>query len=300
MQKKLDVHQAVTDQIIAAIEDGVGDWQMPWHRSGEGLNRPVNVDTGNHYRGVNVVSLWASAHLRGFTTGSWATYRQWANRKAQVRKGEKASLIVFYKEIDIDRETDAGQSESDTVLFARASWVFNADQVDGYIPDQISAPTVAVTPIEQAEEFIRVTAADIRHGGNRAFYRHSEDFIQMPACDRFIGSATSSATESYYATLLHELTHWTGHAKRCDRQFGERFGDNAYAMEELVAELGAAFLCADIGVSPELRPDHAQYIEHWLKVMKADKKAIFTAASQAAKAADFLKALQPERKETAS
>lgn len=293
MQKKLDVHQAVTNQIIAAIEAGAGEWQMPWHRSGEGLNRPVNIDTGNHYRGVNVVALWASAHMQGFSTGTWGTYRQWANRKGQVRKGEKASLIVFYKELDIEREADAGQPESDTVLFARASWVFNADQVDGHVPEATHTPTETVTPIEQAEQFINATSADIRHGGNRAFYRHSEDFIQIPELARFIGSATSSPTESYYATLLHELTHWTGHEKRCNRQFGERFGDDAYAMEELVAELGAAFLCADIGVAPKLRPDHAQYIDHWLTVMKADKKAIFTAASQAAKASDFLQAMRP-------
>lgn len=297
MQKKLDVHQAVTDQIIAAIEAGVETWQMPWHRSGEGLNRPTNIDTGNAYRGVNVVALWASAQMRGFSTGIWGTYRQWSNRECQVRRGEKASLIVFYKELDIEREaTESGESSTDTVLFARASWVFNADQVEGYQPEQ---PAVASSPVENidaADHFIRGTGANIRHGGTRAFYRHSDDFIQMPERECFLGSATSSPTEAYYATLLHELTHWTGHDKRCDRKFGERFGNDAYAMEELVAELGAAFLCTDVGISAELRPDHAQYIDHWLKVLKADKKAIFTAASQAAKAADFLKNLQPKER----
>lgn len=297
MQKKLDVHQAVTDQIIAAIEAGVETWQMPWHRSGEGLNRPTNIDTGNAYRGVNVVALWASAQMRGFSTGIWGTYRQWGNRECQVRKGEKASLIVFYKELDIERDTlDTGESATDTVLFARASWVFNADQVDGYQPEQADFSPSPVEILEAADTFIRATGADIRHGGTRAFYRHSHDFIQMPERDRFLGSATSSPTEAYYATLLHELTHWTGHDKRCDRQFGERFGNEAYAMEELVAELGAAFLCTDVGISAELRPDHAQYIDHWLKVLKADKKAIFTAASQAATAADFLKNLQPKER----
>ena len=301
MQKKLDVHQALTDQIIAAIEAGVQTWQMPWHRSGEGLNRPTNIDTGNAYRGVNVVALWASAQMRGFSTGIWGTYRQWGNRDCQVRKGEKASLIVFYKELDIEREaTESGESSTDTVLFARASWVFNADQVDGYQPEHPALAFSPVENIEAADRFIRETGADIRHGGTRAFYRHSDDFIQMPDRERFLGSAASTPTETYYATLLHELTHWTGHDKRCDRKFGERFGNDAYAMEELVAELGAAFLCTDIGICAELRPDHAQYIDHWLKVLKIDKKAIFTAASQAAKAADFLNKLQPnERLETA-
>jgi len=297
MQKKLDIHQAVTDQIIAAIEAGVETWQMPWHRSGEGLNRPTNIDTGNAYRGVNVVALWASAQMRGFSTGIWGTYRQWGNRDCQVRKGEKASLIVFYKELDIERETsETGESGVDTVLFARASWVFNADQVDGYQPEQPLVTSAPAESIEAADRFIHATGAEIRHGGTRAFYRHSDDFIQMPERELFLGSATSSPTEAYYATLLHELTHWTGHDKRCDRQFGERFGNEAYAMEELVAELGAAFLCTDVGISAELRPDHAQYIDHWLKVLKADKKAIFTAASQAAKAADFLKNLQPKER----
>ncbi len=300
MQKKLDVHQAVTDQIIAAIEAGAGTWQMPWHRSGEGLNRPVNVDTGNHYRGVNVIALWASAQMRGFSTGTWGTYRQWGNRKAQVRKGEKASLIVFYKEMDVERQTDAGETEADTVLFARASWVFNADQVDGYEATAVEPPAHQAEPIGAAETFIHATGADIRHGGTRAYYRPSDDYIQMPDRERFVGSATSSATESYYATLLHELTHWTGHEKRCDRQFADRFGKDAYAMEELVAELGAAFLCTDIRITAELPADHAQYIDHWLKVMKADKKAIFTAASQAAKAFDFIKGLQPTEVTAAS
>lgn len=288
MHTKLDVHQAITDQIITAIEAGAGTWQMPWHRTGEGLNRPVNIDTGNHYRGVNVIALWASAQMRGFSTGTWGTYRQWQHRDCQVRKGEKASLIVFYKELEVERSTDAGDIEADTVLFARASWVFNADQVDGYQPDTSAPAAALVEPIAAAEQFIGATAADIRHGGARAYYHTGDDFIQMPDRDRFHGSQTSSPTETYYATLLHELTHWTGHAKRCDRQFGDRFGRDAYAMEELVAELGAAFLCGSLGVSNELRPDHAQYIDHWLKVMKADKKAIFAAASQAAKASDFL------------
>lgn len=294
MQKKLDVHQAVTDQIIAAIEAGAGEWQMPWHRTGEGLNRPVNIDTGNHYRGVNVVALWASAQMRGFSTGTWGTYRQWSNRDCQVRKGEKASLIVFYKELDIARDNaETGESEADTVMFARASWVFNSDQVDGHSAEQDANPADPAQRIEEAEQFVGATEADVRHGGTRAYYRHTDDFVQMPDIERFLGSATSTATEAYYATLLHELTHWSGHEKRCNRQFGERFGDHAYSMEELVAELGAAFLCADMGITAEPRIDHAHYIGQWLTVMKADKKAIFTAAAQAAKAVDFLKALQP-------
>lgn len=291
--QRIDVYTQVTNTIIAAIEAGAGDWQMPWHRSGEGLNRPVNIDTNNAYRGINVVSLWAAAQGRGFSTGTWGTYRQWQNNGAQVRKGEKASLVVFYKEFDVEETTDDGETEQGKRLMARASWVFNADQVDGYAAPSLPEPTDPVQALDKAERFIAGTGAIVHHGGSRAFYRPSDDIIQMPERERFLGSETSSATESYYATLLHELTHWTGHDRRCDRQFGKRFGDDAYAMEELVAELGAAFLCADLGVTLTPRPDHAAYIDNWLKVLKADKKAIFTAASQAAKATDFLTGLQP-------
>ena len=290
--QRIDVYTQVTNNIIAAIEAGAGDWQMPWHRSGEGLNRPVNIDTNNAYRGINVVSLWAAAQARGFGTGTWGTYRQWQNNGAQVRKGEKASLVVFYKEFDVEEATDDSETEQGKRLMARASWVFNADQVDGYAAPSLPEPTDPVQVLDKAERFIAGTGAVVRHGGSRAFYRPSDDIIQMPERERFLGSETSTATESYYATLLHELTHWTGHDRRCDRQFGKRFGDDAYAMEELVAELGAAFLCADLGVTLIPRPDHAAYIDNWLKVLKVDKKAIFTAASQAAKATDYLGGLQ--------
>lgn len=288
-----DVHQQVTDSIIKAIEAGAGSWQMPWHRTGQGLNRPINILTRNHYRGINILSLWVAAEANGFASGVWGTYRQWQERKCQVRKGAKGSLVVFYKELDVEVEnSDTGETENETRLMARASTVFNAEQVDGYEPEPIPVPENPATVIAEAEAFIRATNADIRHGGQRAYYNRATDFIQMPERNRFLGTDTSTATEAYYGTLLHELTHWTGHKSRCEREFGKRFGDNAYAMEELVAELGAAFLCTELRITPTPRPDHAAYIESWLQALKADKKAIFTAASHASKAADFLAALQ--------
>lgn len=293
-QTKCDVHQAITNQIITAIEAGAGMWQMPWHQPGDGLGCPKNIASGNHYRGVNIVALWASAQIQGFSSGIWGTYRQWQAKNCQVRKGEKSSVIVFYKELEYECEaTGQGDPEFDKVLFARASRVFNADQVDGFEAESFAAPLDPVKRIDQVDRFVVATAAKIQHGGERAYYQPSIDTIHMPLAERFFGSATSSATEAYYATLLHELTHWTGHKSRCDRDFADRFNKEAYAMEELVAELGAAFLCAELSVTPEPRADHAQYIEHWLKVMRADKKAIFTAASQAARACDWLKGLQP-------
>jgi antirestriction protein ArdC len=156
----------------------------------------------------------------------------------------------------------------------------------------IDAPVVTMTPIERAEAFVAATAAQIDHGGTRAFYRPSTDSIQLPPREAFIGSPTRSPAESYYSTLCHELVHWSSAESRCNRQLGKRFGDHAYAMEELVAELGAAFLCADLQITDDPRADHAQYLAHWLSIMKEDKKAIFTAASKASEAAAFLTGLQ--------
>ena len=285
-----DVYETITDRVIAAIEEGAGQWQMPWHRSG--VSRPLNVDTKKPYRGVNVVALWAAADAYGYSSGFWATYKQWRALDAQVRKGERASLIVFWKELEREVEDkETGERESKKTLFARASCVFNADQVDGWKPP--SAPEQnLVEVLNHAEAFTTATGAEVRHGGDRAYYRRSDDHVQMPDRERFTGSATSTPTETYYATLLHELTHWTGHASRLDRELSGRFGNEAYAMEELVAELGAAFLCADLGITNTPRPDHAAYIANWLEVLKRDKRGIFTAARKATQASDYLEHLQ--------
>jgi antirestriction protein ArdC len=292
-EQRFDIHQHITDQIVAAIERGAGEFRLPWHRAGGNIMRPVNVASKKAYRGVNILALWATAEEKGYTSGTWGTYRQWAEIGAQVRKGEKAAFIVFYKELEFASEAEEGDAETNTRLFARATPVFAAEQVDGYQAPAIDAPpATSITPIDQAEAFVAATGAAISHGGSRAFYRPSTDSIQLPPREAFIGTATSSPAESFYSTLCHELTHWTSAASRCNRQLGKRFGDQAYAMEELVAELGAAFLCADLGICDVPREDHAQYLATWLSVLKADKKAIFTAASKASEAAGFLAAFQ--------
>lgn len=287
-QERFDVHQHITDQIVAAMEAGAGQWQMPWHRSAHALTRPKNIASGNAYRGINILSLWVAAEAQDFSSGMWGTYKQWHEKGAQVRKGEKSTVIVFYKELERAREDDP--SETETVLFARASRVFNAAQVDGFtLPEGDAMPTEdRIEPVAAAEAFVAATGARITIGGERAFYRPSEDMIGMPDRPRFTGTDTLSPTEGWYGTLLHELTHWSGAAHRLDRQLSARFGDNAYAMEELIAELGAAFLCAELGIAATPRPDHAAYLAGWLKVLKADKKAVFTAASAASRAADYL------------
>lgn len=293
-QTRLDVHQAITDRIVASIEEGsAGTFRMPWNQAGaSGL--PTNIASGNHYNGINILALWVACLSLGYTRPVWGTYRQWQDKGAQVRKGEKASLVVFYKTFSVETEGEEGKEENGTAerLFARASYVFNADQVEGYEPKDPLPALPRFEPIEAAERFASNARAVIQEGGSMACYSPTQDIIRMPDRVRFNGTATMSAGESYYATLMHELTHWTGAESRCNRDMKNRFGSEAYAMEELVAELGAAFLCADLSMTPEPRDDHAQYIANWLTVLKSDKKAIFTAASKAQAAVDYLNARQ--------
>jgi antirestriction protein ArdC len=295
------VHTKVTEEIIAAIAAGAPKFEMPWHRSGSPLGRPTNALTRMPYRGVNVLALWVAAQKKDYGSGVWATYRQWRKLEAQVRKGESGTVIVFFKEIDrpdADDESDPGASKA--VLIARASWVFSADQVTGWKAPERPFVSVAET-MNRAEELIEASGACIDFGHERACYDKIVDLIEMPDRERFIATSTSNATEAYYATQFHELTHWTGHPSRVNRDLSGRFGDNAYAMEELVAELGAAFLCADLGVTNVPRPDHAAYVASWLKVLRSDTRAIFTAAAKAHAAVDYLATMHtsayPHRKE---
>jgi antirestriction protein ArdC len=293
-----DLYQSVTDQVIEAIESSQAEgYELPWHRSGADVFRPRNAVTGEPYHGINVVSFWAAAEISRFTSGTWATYKQWQSIGAQVQKGESSTVGVFFKQYQpTDEETGEGEkseetegeAESRTRWFARAFRVFNADQVDGYEAEELPEESL-VERVGRADRFAQATGAEIQHGGGRAFYSPANDAIQMPEEVRFRDTGSSTATEGYYSTLFHELTHWTGPESRCDRDLTGRFGDASYAMEELVAELGAAFLCAELAISPQPRPDHAGYIAHWMEVMKADKRAIFTAAARANEAVGLLR-----------
>ena len=289
---RFDVYETITNQIITAIEAGAEKVRLPWHRSGSSITRPVNIVSGNSYRGINTIALWAAADASGFGQGIWGTYRQWQERGAQVRTGEKSSLIIFYKQFESGGDADTSDTSDveQRRFVAKASRVFNAAQVAGYSPPEQAPAMDQIARDERAEQFITATKASVRVGGEEAYYLQTSDAVHMPDRDRFTGTATSGPTEGWYSTLLHELTHWSGAMHRLDRQFGTRFGDDSYAMEELVAELGAAFLCGDLGISVTPRPDHAAYINNWLRILKGDRKAIFTAASAANKAAEYLKA----------
>lgn len=287
-----DAYTRITETLIGQIEAGAGEWIMPWHRAIGQIARPKNILSGQRYRGVNRLMLWGVADHFGYSTPAWGTYRQWNEAGCQVRKGEKSAPIIVFK--PRERPEEEGEENADqTVLVARAYHVFNADQVDGYTAEPEDTPIQSVFERNAAiEQFIVNTGARIKHGGNRAFYSRSTDHIQMPARESFVGTPTQPAVESYYNTVLHEAAHWTSAPHRCDRQLGKRFGDNAYAVEELIAEIAAAFLCADLGLAPIPRPDHAAYLSEWLSVLKADSRAIVSAASQAEKAADYLIGLQ--------
>ena len=288
--KSFDLYEHVTDTIVAAIEAGASEFSLPWQRTGIGDVLPVNAATGAAYNGINILSLWATAISCGYDRGLWGTYRQWAALGAQVRKGARGACVVFYKEYETDPDP-ADNSDDGRRRVARASRVFNAAQVDGF--DLPSLPDLPpVERILRADAVVARHGLNLRQGGDQAYYSRKDDFIQMPDERLFTAPDTARRTEDYYAVLFHELTHWSGAAHRLNRDLGKRFGDHAYAMEELVAELGSAFLCGSLSITPAPRPDHASYIAHWLDVMKADKRAIFAAAAKANEAVNFLKTSQ--------
>ena len=282
---RFDVYRAVTTSIIASIEAGAGEFVMPWHGQGVAIAKPQNAHTRMEYHGINVLALWAQAHSQGYRSGYWGTYRQWQEVGAQVAKGEKSSTIVFFKRIEEDPK--AGDKEPATRLFARASRVFNADQVEGWTPPEQRHPPGDAEITEAVELFVRATKADVNWIGNMACYHIRSDRIELPDIARFRNTPTSSATHAYGSTILHELVHWSGAKHRLAR-FEHRLKLEDVAAEELVAEIGSAFLCADLGLANVPRPDHAAYVAHWLKLLNDDSRAIFIASRLANQAAMFL------------
>ena len=284
---RFDVYRTITDSIAAAIAAGAGTFVMPWHGAGAGITRPENAHTRMAYHGINILALWAQAYLSDYPSGYWASYKQWQLLGAQVRKGEHGATIVFYKKLDRDDDDTEAEGAPSPRLIARASRVFNAAQVDGWHPPR--PPAVANPAETQASvaAFVGATRAQVVHGASGARYDVVRNLIALPAPEQFIGTPTSTPSEAYQATLLHELVHWTGSSHRLDRGFGDP-SMAARAREELVAEIGAAFLCADLGVTNEPRPDHAAYVAHWLEMLANDARALFAASRLATQAATYL------------
>jgi antirestriction protein ArdC len=268
------IYQSVTDSIIAQLEKGAIPWVKPWRADS---SADKNFITQKAYSGINTLILG----MAGYSNPSWASYKQWQDKGVQVKKGEKATTIVFFKQVSKDITNESGEVEKSGYSVIRAYPVFNAEQTDIEIMPAIE-PAEPFNPIPAIESKIKDTGAVIKHGGNSAFYMPSKDFIQLPNASAF------DTKEHYYATAFHELAHWTGAKHRLNRQLDNgRYGNPAYAFEELVAEIGAAYLCADFKIKGDLR--HAGYIESWLKACRDDNKAIFRAAALAQKAADFIK-----------
>jgi len=283
-----DIYSRITSQIVASLEKGVRPWVKPWnaeHAAGR-ITRPLRHN-GKPYSGINVLSLWMSAELQGFSAPIWMTFHQALELEAHVRKGEKGSLVVYANAITRTEHDDkTGEDIERQIPYMKGYTVFNVEQIDG-LPEIFYAKAVPtldpVARIDHAEKFFAACQATVKHGGKRAYYAQELDYVQMPLFECFRDA------ESYYSTLAHEMTHWTKHPARLARDLGrKRRGDEGYAQEELVAELGASFLSADPELTIEPREDNTSYIAQWLEILKNDTRCIFKAAAHAQRAADFL------------
>lgn len=292
-----EIYQRVTDQIVAQLEQGAAPWVRPWKALADrsrnigprGRAQPHNVISNRDYNGVNVLILSIAQSAKGYTHAAWATFNQIKKAGGFVRKGEKAVEIVYFDRVLVkDKNAPEGTDSRVAIPLLKSFYVFNVEQAEWNGKDPLTRP-VQTTDVEgddtreipTAAATIKNTGATIKHGGDSAYYIPSADMIQMPAKKAF------PDIDQYYGTMFHELTHWTGHDSRCARNLSKgRFGDPEYAFEELVAELGAAFLCAKHEINGELR--HAGYIGHWLKALKDEPTAIFKASALAQKAADFV------------
>jgi len=282
-----NLYREITDKIVLELEQGIVPWVRPW-RSGVGsasLSLPKNALTKRSYSGINIILLWSALDERGFASPHWLTFKQALELGGSVRKGEKGTSVYyadkFIPEKERQRARDDGTDPA-TIHFLKRYTVFNAEQCDGLSADlRIPRPLLPdCQTIPHAEALIAATGADFRVGGNEAFYVPSQDFIRIPHQSAFADQI------NYYRTAFHELGHWTGHASRLARDLSSGFGSGGYAREELVAEMATAFVCASLGIVPTVR--HADYIGNWLQALREEPRAIFRAASQASKAADFI------------
>jgi len=295
-QDRTSLYAEITNKIIAELEAGCVPWVQPWGTAAAKapLAMPKNAATGRGYSGINVLILWGAVIERGFAGQSWLTFRQALNLGGNVRKGERGTTVVYANRFTPEDERRRAEHDGDepgAIPFLKRFTVFNADQCDG-LPDDIAtaaSPPPAGMILPQAEALIAATGADFRIGGDRAFYSPDHDFVQVPPPQAYFEPV------NWHRTACHELGHWSGAATRLGRDFSGSFGSKSYAREELVAEMAGAFVCASLGIMPTVR--HADYIGSWLTVLREDDRAIVRAASAASKAADYLLAFQPDRRD---
>ena len=282
MKNNQEIIEKVTAKIIEKLEAGVKPWECAWDRSGGEFSIPRNLKTKEFYHGINIPILWEAAARKGYSTNSWIGFDQAKQLGGHVKKDEHGTHGIIYKPLVVDDETE--ENGQRTIPMLKSFVVFNLDQIAGLEHLKAKPPkTEGFLPIVVADNLLKKSQARIVEGGPRAFYRKLDDLITLPDRWRF------QVAEDFYATGLHELGHWTGHPSRLDREWGKRFGDNAYAFEELVAEMISAFLCAYLGLTGELQ--HENYISGWLKILKADYRALVKAASLAQKGFEYICAL---------
>ncbi|MDZ5698677.1 ArdC family protein [Chelativorans sp. M5D2P16] len=283
------LYSEITDRIIAELERGAVPWVKPWGRAKAALGLPRNAATGRTYSGINILILWGAVIECGYPGQNWLTFRQALSLDGNVRKGERGTTIVHADRFIPKEEKERAKTQGDepqAVRYLKRFTVFNVAQCDG-LPEHLhgsAEPLPEREIIPQAEALMQASGADVRIGGARAFYTQAGDYIQLPPQPAFFEQI------DYYRTCFHELGHWTGHPSRLGRDLSGSFGSKAYAREELVAEMAAAFVCSALGIAPTVR--HADYIGSWLNVLREDNRAIFRAASHASKAADFLLAFR--------
>ncbi|GAB7221336.1 zincin-like metallopeptidase domain-containing protein [Vibrio owensii] len=283
-----DIHQEITNKVIEALEQGRKPWICPWNKTINDTAMPINFSTGNRYKGINIMLLWLESEIKGFDSPYWLTFKQAKDLGGNVKKGEKGTQIIKYKLWEKADKEDPEKVEK--IPMIKGFTVFNANQIEGI---DFPAPIIEETPefirIEEADRLIANTGAHIEHQGIKAFFTPAYDKIVMPKPERF------KTEGDYYATLTHELTHWTGHQSRLGRKFGATKGNQDYAFEELVAELGSAFLLAEVGISGQLQ-NHTNYIADWLTKLRDDKKFIFQAASKASQTFEYILDLNEQAK----
>lgn len=291
---RVDIYARITDRIVADLERGVRPWVQPWSAGNAAgrVTRPLRHN-GTPYQGINIILLWSEALMRGFASPIWMTFRQAAELGGHVRKGESGTTVVYASQFTKTETDDQGEETERGIPFLKAYSVFNVDQIEG-LPEQYRAtPAPVIDPVERiahADAFFDATGARIVYGGAQAFYAPSTDHIQLPPFESF------RDPESFVATRAHETIHWTAPAHRVDRDLSRYHKDRSErSREELIAELGSVFLCADLGIVPELepRPDHVSYLASWLEVLADDKRFIFSAAAHAQRAVAYLHELQP-------
>jgi antirestriction protein ArdC len=290
---RANLYQQITDTIIADLEAGRIPWVQPWGITNTSIGMPFNAVSQRRYSGINVLMLWNAIIARGFTRHAFLTFRQALALGGTVRRGEHGIGVIYTRRFipgDERRRAEAdGREASGGIPFLKQFTVFSVDQCDG-LPDKVTAPPAPIPEgliLPQAEAMIGATGADFRIGGPSAFYSPTHDYVQVPRPDAF------HEPINWHRTACHELVHWTGHGSRLDRDQTGSFGSVVYGKEELIAEMGAAFVCAALGIAPTVR--HADYIGSWLAIIHEDNRAILRAASAASKAADYLLAFRSER-----